>query len=76
MSDAAAVTAANGLVGANLVINATADANLVNHLGYNGIKRYVRVVATETGTASVQMAGVCILSDAARQPASNTAIAS
>jgi hypothetical protein len=76
MSDAAAVTAANGLVGANLVINATADANLVNHLGYNGIKRYVRCVATETGTASVQIAAVAVLSEAARQAVSNASIAS
>jgi hypothetical protein len=76
MSDAAAVTATTGLVGANLVINATADANLVNHLGYNGIKRYVRMVATETGTASVQIAGVCVLSEAARQAVSNASIAS
>jgi hypothetical protein len=76
MSDAAAVTSSNGLVGANLVINNTADANLVNHIGYNGIKRYVRLVATETGTASVQICGTCVLSEAARQAVSNTSIAS
>lgn len=76
LSDAAAVTASNGLVGANLVINATTDANLVNHIGYNGIKRYVRLVYTETGIASVQLAAVAVMSEAARQAVSNTAIAS
>jgi hypothetical protein len=76
LSDAAAVTSANGLVGANLVINATADANLVNHLGYNGSKRYVRLVYTETGTASVQICGTCVLSEAARQAVTNSSIAS
>lgn len=76
LSDAAAVTSSNGLVGANLVVNATGDANLVNHIGYNGIKRYVRMVATETGTASAQICGTAVLSEAAREAVSNTSIAS
>lgn len=76
LSDAAAVTSSNGLVGANLVINATADANLVNHIGYNGPKRYVRLVYTETGTASVQICGTCVLSDPLLAAVSNTSIAS
>ena len=76
LSDAAAVTSSNGLVGANLVVNATADANLVNHIGYNGSKRYVRLVYTETGIASVQLAAVAILSQPARGAVSNTDIAS
>lgn len=76
LSATEAVTAANGLVGANLVVNATTDANKVNHIGYNGIKRYVRLVYTETGTASVQLAAVAILSEAAQAPVSNADIAS
>jgi hypothetical protein len=76
MSDAAAVTSSDGLVGANLVVNNTADANLVNHIGYNGIKRYVRLVATETGTASVQICATCILQQPARAAVTNSSIAS
>jgi hypothetical protein len=76
MDPAEAVTAANGLLGANLVINATGDANKVNHIGYNGIKRYVRLVATETGTASVQICATAVLSEPAQQPVANADIAS
>lgn len=71
-----AVSATNGLVGANLVINATTDANKVNKIGYNGIKRYIRLAATETGTASVQIAAVALLGHPNFQPVSNTDIAS
>jgi len=76
MSGSEVVTAANGLVGANLVVNATADANLANHIGYNGKRRYVRLVYTETGTASVQIASVAVLSLPARGAVSNLDIAS
>lgn len=75
MSGEVAVTASNGLVGSNLVINATGDANDVNHLGYNGPLRYVRLAATETGTASVQIAAVAVLDQPARGPATNADIA-
>jgi hypothetical protein len=55
------VTADNGLVGANLVVNATADANKVGAFGYNGDKRYLRIAVTEVGTASAVLAAVALL---------------
>lgn len=76
MSGEEAVTSSNGLVGANLVVNATSDANKVNHIGYNGSRRYVRLAYTETGTASVQLAAVASLELPARAQVSNTDIAS
>lgn len=76
MSGEEAVTSSNGLLGANLVINATGDANKVNHIGYNGSKRYIRLAATETGTASVQIAAVARLSRGGQKPATNSDIAS
>ena len=76
MSGEEAVTSSNGLVGANLVINATGDANAVNHIGYNGQRRYVRLACTETGTASVQICGTASLERPARAQVSNTSILS
>jgi hypothetical protein len=76
MAGEEAVTAALGLVGANLVINATTDADKVNHIGYAGNKRYIRLAATETGTASVQIAAVARLTKANFAPVSNADIAS
>lgn len=76
MSGEEAVTSSNGLVGANLIINATADANAVNHIGYNGQRRYVRLAATETGTASVQIAAVASLELPHRAQVSNASILS
>lgn len=61
LSDAATVTATTGLLGSNLVINDTTP--LLNHIGlmgYAGGKRYVRLVATETGTASAAFSAVAV----------------
>ena len=76
MAGEEAVTASNGLIGANLVINATADADKVNHIGYSGNKRYIRLAVTETGTASVQVAAVARLSRPNAAPVANADIAS
>lgn len=50
-SDMAAVAAAD-LLGDALVIDATTDENKIGMIGYIGKKRYVRLKADETGTAS------------------------
>ena len=76
MSGEETVTASNGLLGANLVINATTDANKVAKLGYNGGKRYIRLAATETGTASVQIAAAGVLLRPAHAPVSNSDLTS
>jgi hypothetical protein len=61
LSDAATVTAATGLLGSNLVINdATAQSDFIGMMGYAGGKRYVRLVATETGTASAAFSAVAV----------------
>lgn len=59
LSDGATVTAATGLLGSNLVIN-DALSNKVGIMGYAGGKRYVRMVATETGTASAAFSAVAV----------------
>lgn len=71
MTGEEAVTEAKGLLGANLVVNATADANKVAKIGYAGTKRYIRLAATETGTASVQLAATALLLRGAQQPVAN-----
>lgn len=76
MTGEEAVTAALGLLGANLVLNATTDANKVNHIGYAGNKRYIRLAVTETGTASVQVAAVARLFRPNFAPVANADIAS
>ena len=60
LSDGATVTAATGLLGSNVVIDNTNDANKVGMMGYVGGKRYVRLVATETGTADAAWSAVCV----------------
>lgn len=60
LSDGATVTAATGLLGSNLVINATTLGDKIGMMGYSGGKRYVRMVATETGTASAAFSAVAI----------------
>lgn len=61
LSDAATVTAALGLLGSNLVINdATTQSDMIGMMGYAGGKRYVRLVATETGTASAAFSAVAV----------------
>ena len=53
LSDAVTVTAALGLLGSNLVIHdAATQSHMRGIMGYGGGTRYVRLVATETGTAS------------------------
>lgn len=60
LSDGATVTAATGLLGSNLVINATSASNKVGMMGYSGGKRYARLVATETGTAVAAFSAVAV----------------
>lgn len=61
LSDGATVTAATGLLGSNLVVNDTTGlSNKVGLMGYAGGKRYVRMVATETGTASAAFSAVAV----------------
>lgn len=61
LSDAATVTAATGLLGSNLVVNdAATQSDMIGMMGYAGGKRYVRLVATETGTASVAFSAVAV----------------
>ena len=60
LSDGATVTAATGLLGSNLVVNDTAQSNKVGLMGYVGGKRYARLVATETGTASAAFSAVAV----------------
>lgn len=60
LSDAATVTAATGLLGSNLVINDTGLSDNIGLMGYAGGKRYVRLVATETGTASAAFSAVAV----------------
>jgi hypothetical protein len=61
LTDGATVTAATGLLGSNLVINdATAQSNYIGMMGYGGGKRYVRLVLTETGTASAAFSAVAV----------------
>jgi hypothetical protein len=60
LSDGATVTAATGLLGSNIAIDATGDSNKVGMLGYSGGKRYVRMVATETGTAVAAFSAVAV----------------
>lgn len=60
LSDGATVTAATGLLGSNLVVNDTTLSNKVGLMGYVGGKRYARLVATETGTASAAFSAVAV----------------
>jgi hypothetical protein len=59
LSDGATVTAATGLLGSNLVVNDVLS-NKIGIMGYSGGKRYVRMVATETGTASAAFSAVAV----------------
>jgi len=59
LSDGVTVTAATGLLGSNLVINSTLSNN-IGMMGYSGGKRYVRLVATETGVASAGWSAVAV----------------
>jgi hypothetical protein len=61
LSDAATVTAATGLLGSNLVVNdSTTQSDMIGMMGYAGGKRYVRLVATETLTASAAFSAVAV----------------
>lgn len=75
LSDGATVTAATGLIGSNLVIDNTNDANKVGLMGYTGGKRYVRLVATETETASAAWSAVCVQQLPAVEPVGDQALA-
>lgn len=76
LTDAATVTAATGLLGSNLVINdATAQSNFRGLMGYSGSKRYVRLVATETGTASAAFSADAIQQLPAVAPVGDQALA-
>lgn len=75
LSDGATVTAATGLLGSNIVIDNTNDANKVGMMGYVGSKRYVRLVATETGTASAAWSAVAVQQLPAVEPTSDSTLA-
>ena len=61
LSDAATVTAATGLLGSNLVVNdSTTQSDMIGMMAYAGGKRYVRLVATETLTASAAFSAVAV----------------
>ena len=75
LSDGATVTAATGLIGTNQVIDATGDANKVGMMGYCGGKRYVRLVATETGTAQAAFSAVCVQQLPEVEPVGDQALA-
>lgn len=76
LTDGAVVTAATGLLGSNLVINdSTTQSNMRGLMGYVGGKRYVRMVATETGTASAAFSADCIQHMSATQPTGDQAFA-
>lgn len=76
LSDGATVTAATGLIGSNLVVNDTTGlSNKVGMMGYVGGKRYVRLVATETGTASAAFSAVAVQSMPHVQPVGDQAFA-
>lgn len=75
LSDGATVTAATGLLGSNPVIDNTNDANKVAMLGYVGGKRYVRMVATETGTASAAWSAVCVQQLPETEPVGDSTLA-
>jgi len=76
LSDAATVTAALGLLGSNLVINdAATQSNMRGIMGYVGGKRYVRLVATETGIASAAFSADAIQTMGASQPVGDSAFA-
>jgi len=76
LSDAVTVTAALGLLGSNLVINnAATQSNMRGQMGYVGGKRYVRLVATETGTASAAFSADCHQSLPTVQPVGDEAFA-
>ena len=74
LSDGATVTAATGLIGSNLVINdSTTQSDFIGMMGYSGGKRYVRLVATETGTASAAFSAVAVQELAHIQPVGDEA---
>lgn len=76
LTDGAAVTAATGLLGSNLVINDSAtQSNMRGIMGYVGGKRYVRLVATETGTASAAFSADCVQHMGASQPVGDQSFA-
>jgi hypothetical protein len=75
LSDGATVTAATGLLGSNIVIDNTNDANKVGMMGYVGGKRYVRLVATETGTADAAWSAVCIQQLPETEPVGDSTLA-
>jgi hypothetical protein len=76
LSDAATVTAALGLLGTNLVINDSAtQSNMRGMMGYVGGKRYLRLVGTETGTASAAWSADCIQQLASTDPVGDQAFA-
>ncbi len=76
LSDAATVTAATGLLGSNLVINDSGtQSDTIGMMGYAGGKRYVRLVATETGTASAAFSSVAVQEKPHVAPVSDQAFA-
>lgn len=56
-------------IGDAYVVDDTTDADKTIAFGYRGNKRYIHVVATEDGTASVILGATALLGKASRQPA-------
>ena len=67
ITDAATVTSAD-LIGTPPELDATGDDEKVYRFGYRGVKRYIRLVFTETGTAAAPISATCILSHARHLP--------
>lgn len=59
---------ATAILGEAPVINALTDADTVQIVGYNGVKRYLRLKFTETGTFDAVVGAVAILGDAHNKP--------
>lgn len=71
MSNETRVTAANGLLGSDLVLDSTSYAQHTATLGYVGGDRYVRLKVEEiviSGTAQAHMSAIAVLDHGALQP--------
>jgi len=68
LSDAEAVTAANGLLGSDLVVDAVGDANKTGAIGYVGGKRYIRPKVTDAGVADAFVGVIALLGHGTRKP--------
>jgi hypothetical protein len=70
MSGAEDVTVANGLVGSNILVDATGLANKSGAFGYTGTRRYLRPKVTEAGTADAILGVIAVLGQGVVRPES------